>query len=635
MVNAFYHRLHFIFLFVILISSLSIAGFAISMQATAGFDGIVCPGVWNPVFVTLSNPTEDTVEGTLYMNQRGMRFSQCSAQVNLPPHSHKLYTIYTKFNSYGSRPSVVLANRNNIAKSLEMRPNFTSADEILIVSIGDRASRPNYLSGETVKIQPPPGSPGGSRNTSVQVGSLPQSNLPDRPTAYQGVDYLVAQDLDPASASPKTLQAIAMWVTSGGTLIVPACSDYHRLMTPFYEDLLPVEVNGVTNVNGLNSLTKFGGIPFPAGPVSVTAGSVKPNVGYVMASDSGVPIVAARKYGAGRVVYLAFDPAASPCRDWNGITNFWKTIITEPKSSLIIDLNADDPNGYGNYDYALHNTLQQNNSVRMPSFSTISFFLLAYLIVLAPVNYFFLRRKHRLELAWVTTPIIIIIFTATAYAIGYTSMGGRLLFREIKIVECSTNARYASTISAASLFSPARKSYDVETSDPFAICESKESEMEEFLPSSIVNDKLIFQNVRMAMWSNRYFDASSGMDLGGPVSCDLTQTATALRGSITMHGNISLHHCAIIQGRNGLTVPDLKPGKTINVNLITNRNNVGVFSTNKLDEKLWQVAILRVQYFKIPCLVALEDSKPTFGVSSTAGKKENATVYIVRLDCHK
>ena len=101
----------------------------------------------------LSNPSADTITGTLYVEQHDHPSAQCSAQVDLPPHSHKLYTLYVEFGSYGGQVPVILARDNNTICSVNINPSYTSPEEIKVVSIGDPTSSPNYLSGEKIKLQ--------------------------------------------------------------------------------------------------------------------------------------------------------------------------------------------------------------------------------------------------------------------------------------------------------------------------------------------------------------------------------------------------------------------------------------------------------------------------------------------------
>src|SRR5205085_852445 len=53
----------------------------------------------------------------------------------------------------------------------------------------------------------------------------------------------------------------------------------------------------------------------------------------------------------------------------------------------------------------------------------IAIFLLVYILLIGPVNFIVLRRMRRAELAWITIPALVLIFSVGAYLIGYQSKG--------------------------------------------------------------------------------------------------------------------------------------------------------------------------------------------------------------------
>ncbi len=462
---------------------------AVTMRVTVGFDGVQKQSVWTPVAVQLSNPTEDNIEGNLLVSLPGYGrtpMPMCTAAVNLPGHSTKLYHAYVRLSGYGGKMRVALVRGYGTLAYKEANINSASAEDKVIVTVGDRSSRLSYLQGETVSVPPTPrrygpgGPSGGSTTANIEAGSIAADLLPDRPAAYEGIDVLVVSGLVPDSTNPNVLRAISAWVASGGTLVVSTGPDYRAYKNAFYDELLPVKVQGAANVDGLPGLAQFGHTAFPAGAAAVTQSAIKPGTGQSVVVESGMPTMAVRQYGAGRVVFLAFDYRTSPFADWNGKTEFWKSIVKGSSGKPIVPTETRFA-GEGYYSYggssyggqdesaAFKNVVSQTPSVKTPSVNTIGLFLLAYLIVLVPANYIVLRRRRRLELAWLTTPAIVILFTIGAYAIGYTMKGGSLRLCEATVIEASAGARYGRAVTDASLFSPARRSYDVAIADPSAI----------------------------------------------------------------------------------------------------------------------------------------------------------------------
>jgi len=626
---------------IVLLIALPVTSHAVSIKASYGFDGAAKSGSWNPIFVTLSNMSADTVDGTLTVQQTRSPLPKSSALVNLPPHSQKRYTVYTKISEYSGPISVLLSTSSGAVTTGEAKMSIAPEDDRLIVTVGDRASSPSFLSKEIIRVPPRRFNYGSPKlvEANINVGCIEPRDLPDRPAAYQSVDVLVLQDFDATAANPKSLQAIGMWVASGGTLVIPTGPDYRKFTSnAFYDDLLPVTIQGTADVSGLNSLSALGKKPFPAGPVTICKAALKPVIGKVIISESGLPIVAAREYGAGRVIFLAFDTKSSPFRDWNGATEFWKFIIKTSEPDPLVKPTAIINPGYPQAPPSgINELLQQDTSVKMPSLNVIMIFLLSYLIVLVPVNYFVLNRRRKLEFAWVTTPAIVIFFTLTAYAIGYTTMGGRLQFQEVSFIEGSSNSRFASELTTAGLFSPARRSYDIAANDEFSISQVVRNNTNERLPDAVISDKPAIEGFAMAMWSSRSFESVSGVDMKVPVASDLILTGNHLHGILQLRNDMRLTDCVIVCGYTVTPIRDLRKGDQANVDMTIRPASSGSpgysYSEPDLAERLKHFAIDRVGSKNVPYLIGIRaDSGRVFDVKNAWGTKRSATVYAIRLD---
>jgi len=61
----------------------------------------------------------------------------------------------------------------------------------------------------------------------------------------------------------------------------------------------------------------------------VCAATPKPGADVVL-GDAANPWMAIGRKGSGRVIYLAWDPSLPPFRGWDGASEFWKSLLTEP-----------------------------------------------------------------------------------------------------------------------------------------------------------------------------------------------------------------------------------------------------------------------------------------------------------------
>ncbi len=277
----------------------------------------------------------------------------------------------------------------------------------------------------------------------------------------------------------------------------------------------------------------------------------------------------------------------------------------------------------------------QNPSIRAPSFNMIGFFLAAYLIALVPVNYYVLKRRRRLELAWVTAPAIVVLFTLGAYAIGYTMKGGELKLSEASFIEGSSNSRYARVVSTASLFSPARRNYDVEAADQRALIHVVAQNKGEYAPRTTGGEKSVIENLPLAMWSSRTFLSTSGADIGGHITSNLLLDGGRVTGEIQNNTGLVFENCIVVYGASKTNLGKLATGQKAAVDVRRSPSRSGHMSVvpqgGPLRDRLWRFAVIRAEMLNAPVLVAFASAGDgVFGLRGQSAATESEAVYVIR-----
>jgi hypothetical protein len=618
---------------------------AVSMDVTVGFDGTIKNETWAPIAVRLANSSADSIKGEITIEQPGygpQGFALCSARVDLPANSRKLYHVYVRPPRYGGNLTVALVDSGRLLAKKEVSVTNIGPEDRLVVTVGPRPSPLNFIANTPVpQQQSQQQNPyGGGPTGKIVVGTIMPSDLPDRVAAYQGVSVIVLPEFNPSSASPKSLKALSMWVASGGLLVVPGGADYRRLQNDFFDELLPVTVTGATTVSLESFLSRD--LHLPSGVAAVTQSTIKRGIGTQLAGGH-FPIVAVRSYVAGAVVFLAFDAQAGTFSGLSGQTQFWSRLaLTDTTSPLILssECNYLEEYGYG-YQYGQQqppqNTLspavEQNEAIKTPSFTLLSIFLLAYLVVLVPVNYTFLRIKKRLELAWVTTPAIVVLFTMGAYVIGYATKGNGLQTHQITFIEASAGCRYAAKITDASIFSPARRSYDVEASDPYSLCKLLSSARQRTsVPSYVEENACVMERVGMAMWSSRTLESTSGEDLGGALNAKITENANHIEGEITNNTGLELRDCRLYFHGNGKLIGTIRKGETVKID---GRKLVDVDRSVGMERGLRDLIRNQSNSWDVPILIGYSDSPPVFKLRDARTSGRDLTCCAFRLETTK
>jgi len=427
----------------------------LSMTVSSAFGGNFKYGEWLPVLVELENRGGDLnaeVRVQVASSQGAVIFS---APVELPSSSRKLVTVYTL--------------PNNFSRELEVRLVDSSGAELLAEKASVRP-QPNitYMAG---LLTPERGAlalisavelPGQERPKTIVDLSL--AELPEKGEGLRSFDLLVLNDFDTARLTPEQSDALATWVQRGGQLVIGGGPGAQRTLAGLPEEMLPVRVTGPVEVDldDLRSLAALAGAPLPVGGPYVAA-RAEVVEGHVLAGNDDLPLIVVRSYGVGQVHFNALDLTGTPYNGWPGTQTLWEALIG-PAGRYPENMPFDmSPRQYRAN--SLFYSLTNIPSLDLPSIRGLSILLGFYILVVGPVNYLFLRWRKRLHLAWVTIPVLTVLFAAGAFGIGYAMRGNDLVLNKIAIIPAQppTGAGRAGApvTTYLGLFSPRQQSYEV------------------------------------------------------------------------------------------------------------------------------------------------------------------------------
>src|SRR5206468_4430200 len=75
----------------------------------------------------------------------------------------------------------------------------------------------------------------------------------------------------------------------------------------------------------------------------------------------------------------------------------------------------------------LQKSLEAFDDVPVISFGWVALFILIYILIVGPIDYFFLKKVvKRLELTWITFPAVVLGISAIAYFTAYWLKGNEL-----------------------------------------------------------------------------------------------------------------------------------------------------------------------------------------------------------------
>ncbi|WP_165071462.1 hypothetical protein [Paludisphaera rhizosphaerae] len=313
--------------------------------------------------------------------------------------------------------------------------------------------------------------------TPIDAGSA--DHLPGRWMGYDGARAVVLDTADHATmemlAGPKG-QALVEWTKRGGHLIVSVGASWQAVKDSVLGPVLPAELTGRERVQSLEAFDTFANSTKPITPpgspphMAAKLEQVEERGGKVLASIAGLPLIVRGPVGFGRITLIAVDSEEQVFAEWTDRGLFWIQAL-DLKRNRFEDEATDVTVGGASRFYATGVTdvasqmrvaLEQFPKVKLVSFGLVAFLIFLYILAIGPGDYFFLKKVlKRMELTWITFPLIVSLVSLLAYLAAYRLKGTDLLVNKVDAVDVDQTTGQARGRSWATLFSPQNRDYDL------------------------------------------------------------------------------------------------------------------------------------------------------------------------------
>lgn len=427
----------------------------LTVNVEAGFAGRFRDNMWTPLAIRLENAGTRTFTGEIVARperSRGLTHTS-RTQVSIAPNSQQALTLYIGLRSFADSVRIELVTEDGlIAAEAETSVRAVLPQERLYVRVSDTLSRVTNLSAAAAYGQ------------SVTQSDVFTQNLPDHHVGLEAVDVLYVAAADTGALSTRQRDAIRRYVTYGGHLIVVGGAQW-QLTAAGLQDLLPIVPTSSIVSSDFSILTRWSTSTAPIAQTDsvVAVGSLVEMARVLAADSSGVPLIARRELGAGVVDYIAFDPASAPFTSWPGLDALWLSLITSRAPRPAWNL------GFLNLSQGYTAIEILPGITALPEALTMLAFLLAYVALIGPVNYFVLSRLGRREFAWLTIPGLITVFTIAAWVTGFNLRGTEVTLSRLSVIESWPDAEDAHVRQLIGVLSPRRAAYDLTIEDGRAL----------------------------------------------------------------------------------------------------------------------------------------------------------------------
>jgi hypothetical protein len=205
-------------------------------------------------------------------------------------------------------------------------------------------------------------------------------------------------------------------------------------------------------------------VQFDSAPMQVAAGTLRD--GSILIGDPSAPLAVAGYRGRGRITVLNFSPEREPFLSWKNRPWFWSKLAGVPPAAY---LNPNSIGGRFSSD-GIFGAMTDTKQVRKLPLGWLLALLVAYLVVIGPLDQYWLKKINRQMLTWLTFPCYVVIFSALIYFIGHYLRAGELEWTELNVVDILPDGDRAVLRGQTylSIYSPNNARYPVAASEKFA-----------------------------------------------------------------------------------------------------------------------------------------------------------------------
>jgi len=542
----------------------AVAADPLTMTARALLDGHARLGTWMAIQVDLENAGQP-VSGELRLTGGVQGQTRFGTPVDLPTGSRKRYTLYAQPPAFGDHLEVAVVAAGKPVATRQVA--FVAADPSQLL-VGVVAERPDRIIGDLGVLTTP-------NTVPPAIVALTIETLPERVEALSAIDRLVWQDVDASDLSPAQLGALRGWIAGGGRLVIVGGTGGPGLLSAFPDELLPFRPSATVDVPASALGTLLGELPSTATDLTALGGPA--GAGRTLAAVGDRVVAAELTFGNGSVTILGFDPTTPWIADSKADAAIWRRVLPARSGSAVFTSGADDSQ--------LVNAVSSLSAAALPPIGGLFALLVAYIVLIGPVNYLVLRRLGRRELAWLTMPALIGVFAVAAYVFGASLRGTDILVNEVALVRGAPGTDAGQGQVYLGVFSPGRGTYQLEIPGG-ALLTAPISQETGGMPGAgsldvLQGDPARVRDLAVGFSSIRTIRADTPLPAPN-LAIDLRLEDRHLKGTVTNHSSSTVEGVAVVLGASVAKLGDLGPGASATVDVEARSDPLGQSLSDKL-----------------------------------------------------
>lgn len=468
---------------------------ALQFDVFLGYEGLVPEASWFPAVIEVKNDGP-SFTGVIEVSSGSFNASQTRrVVVELPTGTLKrlVIPVFSTARYQSSWDFRLLDERGRTRGEQQgMRPRKQLASGTLIVAALPRTPTgiPVLRTTQAAEAELQP-----------STARLQSSLVPDNPLVFEGMNALYLNTEKATELSEQQVAALLAWLNLGGHLILGIEQITDVNATPWLRSLVPCDLTDMKTVSSHPELQQWlrGSSAAFAAPRNQAPGQTR-NAGFnpysdvaedpafektdlqvvtgamrggnILVSSDGTPLIVTSHEGRGRVTCLMFSPERKPFSVWNNISSFWSKLVDVPPE---LYLNNNNNNNYNNMRGGwsidgVFGAMIDSRQVRKLPVEWLLLLLIVYLVVIGPLDQYWLKSIKKPMLTWLTFPCYVVLFSLLIYFIGYKLRAGETEWNELHLVDVLAKGSGAELHGRtyASIYSPINATYHIEAHEHFS-----------------------------------------------------------------------------------------------------------------------------------------------------------------------
>ncbi len=319
----------------------------------------------------------------------------------------------------------------------------------------------------------------GDETLTVKVSAA--SLLPHDAIGWRSVNRLIispASVADLNDADPRLIEALVDWVKSGGDLILLGDPQQIELFQPGgnLASLIPGQIHQISQMKTSRDLERFVGTsrkqligrddaPMPMLLIAPDGNST------IVAAAGKAPILVRSPKGFGRLSFCAINLEDDRLVQWPSHLGLIEKVIAANDQLTNQSARADPKrstaglahSGYTDLLGQLRVPLDDFSTVRFLPFTLIAVLITLYILCVVVGDYFFLKNVLRkMELTWITFPLLVLLFCGLAWGISKTTRPSQLQVNQMEILDFGLSDGASQGTAWVNLYAPRGEKVDID-----------------------------------------------------------------------------------------------------------------------------------------------------------------------------